>query len=256
MKLFFRRFGAGKPVIILHGLFGLSDNWVTFAKQLGEHYQVFIPDLRNHGLSPHSKVFDFPSMEDDVIGMLEDNHLEDIYLIGHSLGGKTAMFLSLHHPEIVKKLVVVDISLRKSPPNREHQQLLNAMMAVDFNVARSRSDVEKQLSVSVKSPKIRQFLLKNVYWRDRNSLDWRLNLRAINDNLLTIFEGVDVTGSYAGPTLFIRGGMSDYIRKDDADDLKMKFPGAVMNTIANASHWVHADAPGEFYTLVKDFLDR
>jgi pimeloyl-ACP methyl ester carboxylesterase len=256
MKLFFRRFGAGKPVIILHGLFGLSDNWVTFAKQLGEHYQVFIPDLRNHGLSPHSKVFDFPSMEDDVIGMLEDNHLEDIYLIGHSLGGKTAMFLSLHHPEIVKKLVVVDISLRKSPPNREHQQLLNAMMAVDFNVARSRSDVEKQLSVSVKSPKIRQFLLKNVYWRDRNSLDWRLNLRAINDNLLTIFEGVDVTGSYAGPTLFIRGGMSDYIREDDADDLKMKFPGAVMNTIANASHWVHADAPGEFYTLVKDFLDR
>jgi pimeloyl-ACP methyl ester carboxylesterase len=256
MKLFFRRFGAGKPVIILHGLFGLSDNWVTFAKQLGEHCEVFIPDLRNHGLSPHSKVFDFPSMEDDVIEMLEDNHLEDVFLIGHSLGGKTAMFLSLHHPEIVKKLVVVDISLRKSPPDREHQQLLNAMMAVDFSLAKSRSDVERQLAGSIKSPKLRQFLLKNVYWRDRHSLDWRLNLHSINDNLLTIFEGVDVPGSYPGPTLFIRGGKSDYILDSDINDLKMKFPGAEMKAIANASHWVHADAPGEFYSLVKDFLDR
>jgi pimeloyl-ACP methyl ester carboxylesterase len=256
MKLYFRHFGTGRPVVILHGLFGLSDNWVTFGKQLSEHYSVYIPDLRNHGQSPHSKVFDFPSLENDLVDLVEENGLNDIILIGHSLGGKTAMFFTLHHPGLVKKLVVVDISLRKSPPNREHQQLLNAMMAVDFTAASSRSDVEKQLHAMIRSPKLRQFLLKSVYWRDRHSLDWRLNLQAINDNLLSIFEGVDVPGTYPGPTLFIRGGLSDYILSTDLADLKTKFPGAEVNTIVNASHWVHADAPGEFFDLVKLFLDR
>ena len=256
MKLFCRKSGMGQPVIILHGLFGLSDNWVTFGRQISEHYSVYIPDLRNHGQSPHSKVFDFPSLENDLAELIEERELDQPVLIGHSLGGKTAMFFALHHPELVKKLVVVDISLRKSPPNREHQQLLNAMMAVDFNAVKARSDVEKQLQIHVKSQKLRQFLLKNVYWRDRHSLDWRLNLQALNENLLTIFEGVDVPGIYPGPTLFIRGGLSEYILDSDLGDLKLKFPGAEVKTIANASHWVHADAPGEFYDLVKEFLDR
>jgi esterase len=256
MKLFCRHFGKGQPVVILHGLFGLSDNWVTFGRQLGEHYSVFIPDLRNHGQSAHSKVFGFPSMEDDLVELVEENRLDNLFLIGHSLGGKTAMFFTLHHPALVKKLVVVDISLRKSPPGQEHQQLLNAMMSVDFSAAKSRSDVEKQLHVHVNSAKLRQFLLKNVYWRDRHSLDWRLNLGSINENLLSIFEGGDVRGVYPGPTLFIRGGLSGYILDTDLDELKAKFPGAELKTIANASHWVHADAPGEFYGLVKNFLDR
>ncbi len=256
MKLFCRPFGTGKPVVILHGLFGLSDNWVTFGRRLSEHYRVLIPDLRNHGQSPHSKVFDFPSLENDLAELVEEYGLTKIYLIGHSLGGKTAMFFTLHHPELVTKLVVADISLRKSPPNREHQQLLDAMMNVDFTEAASRSDVEKQLQPLVKSLKLRQFLMKNVYWRDRHSLDWRLNLKAINENLLSVFEGVDITGIYNGPVLFIRGGLSEYILDSDIPGLKMKFPGAEMKTIANASHWVHADAPGEFFGLVKNFLDR
>ena len=256
MKLFFRKSGSGQPVVILHGLFGLSDNWVTFARQLGEHYAVYVPDLRNHGQSPHSTVFDFSSLENDITELVEEIGSDRIFLIGHSLGGKTAMFFALHHPEIVRKLVVVDISLRKSPPDSEHQLLLNAMMDVDFSEANSRSDVEKQLQQTVKSQKLRQFLMKNVYWRDRHSLDWRLNLRAINENLMSVFEGVDVSGSYPGPALFIRGGSSEYVRDSDLDDLKMKFPGSELETIANASHWVHADAPGEFYSLVKNFLDR
>ena len=256
MKLFFRKSGSGQPVVILHGLFGLSDNWVTFARQLGEHYAVYVPDLRNHGQSPHSTVFDFSSLENDITELVEEIGSDRIFLIGHSLGGKTAMFFALHHPEIVRKLVIVDISLRKSPPDSEHQLLLNAMMDVDFSEANSRSDVEKQLQQTVKSQKLRQFLMKNVYWRDRHSLDWRLNLRAINENLMSVFEGVDVSGSYPGPALFIRGGLSDYVRDSDLDDLKMKFPGSELETIANASHWVHADAPGEFYSLVKNFLDR
>ena len=256
MKLFYRQFGKGRPVVILHGLFGLSDNWVTFGRQLSEHYAVYIPDLRNHGQSPHSNVFDFPSLENDLLEMVEENGLEHIYLLGHSLGGKTAMFFALHHPELVNKLVVVDISLRKSQPSREHQQLLNAMMSVDLRAAKSRSEVDLQLQTMVKSKKLRQFLLKNVYWRDKNSLDWRLNLKAISDNILSVFEGVDVSGSYPGPALFIRGGLSDYVLDADIDELKMKFPGGEMKTIAMASHWVHADAPGEFSFLVKNFFDR
>ena len=255
MKLFCRVFGTGKPVVILHGLFGLSDNWVTFGRLLGEHFTVYIPDLRNHGQSPHSAVFNFPALEDDLTGLLEEHGLDEISLIGHSLGGKTAMFFAIHHPAIVKKLVVVDISLRKSPPDREHQQLLDAMMAVDFSIAASRTEVDLQLQAKVKSARLRQFLLKNVYWRDRYSMDWRLNLNAINDNLLSVFEGVGDPGSYTGSALFIRGGLSDYIRDSDLPEIKMKFPGAEVKTIANAAHWVHADAPGEFYLLVKDFLD-
>ncbi len=256
MKLFCRKFGTGHPVVILHGLFGLSDNWVNFGRRLSERYAVYIPDLRNHGQSPHSSVFDFPSLENDLVEMFEEYGLTNLFLIGHSLGGKIAMFITLNHPELVKKLIVADISLRKSAPDREHQELLNAMMTIDFSDAKSRSDVEKQMNIKVKSLKLRQFLLKNVYWRDRNSLDWRLNLKAINDNLLSIFEGVNVFGVYDGPAMFIRGGLSDYILDTDIPELKMKFPGAEVKTIANASHWVHADAPGEFYGLVKNFLDR
>jgi pimeloyl-ACP methyl ester carboxylesterase len=181
--------------------------------------------------------------------------LEKIFLVGHSMGGKTAMLFALHHPEIVRKLVVVDISLRKSPPNTEHQQLLDAMLQVDFSAAAARSDVDRQLSERIRSSRLRQFLLKNVYWRDRHTLDWRLNLAAINNNLLSVFEGVDAVGEYPGPALFIRGGLSDYIRDSDLDALKSKFPGMELATVDGASHWVHADAPGEFYTLVKGFLD-
>lgn len=256
MKLFCRRFGTGQPVIILHGLFGMSDNLVSFGRQLSSHYAVSIPDLRNHGQSPHSKVFDFPSLESDLYEMVEENGFEDVMLIGHSLGGKTAMFFTLHHPELVRKLAVVDISLRRSASSVEHQQLLNAMMAVDFSKATSRGDVERQLEMQVKSQKLRQFLMKNVYWRDRHNLDWRLNLNAINENLLSIFEEVDVSGIYPGPALFIRGGLSDYIPDADIPGLLTKFPAAEVNTIENASHWVHADAPGEFYSVMKNFLDR
>jgi len=255
MKLFCRQFGAGKPVVILHGLFGLSDNWVTFGRELGENYSVYIPDLRNHGQSPHSGVFDFPSLENDLAELMDDHGLNEIALIGHSLGGKTAMYFALHHPDRVNRLAIVDISLRKSPPDREHQQLLNAMLDVDFSNAKSRSDVDNQLKTTIKSTRLRQFLMKSVYWRDRHSLDWRLNLKGIDENLLSVFEGVSDSGVYEGPALFIRGGLSDYIRDTDLAELKMKFPGAEVKTIANASHWVHADAPGEFFNMVKSFLD-
>ncbi|MCK9219956.1 MAG: alpha/beta fold hydrolase [Bacteroidales bacterium] len=255
MKLFYRQFGNGESVVLLHGLLGVSDNWVTFARQLGASYSVFVPDLRNHGQSPHSDMFNLASLEDDVMELIDTLGLEEVYIIGHSLGGKIGMFFSLNHPDRVKKLVVVDIGLRKSLASMEHLQLIDAMGQVDFSKAKQRSDVDKQLARSISSLKLRQFLLKNVYWRDRNMLDWRFNLKAINENLLSIFDVDTPTGFYPGPVLFIRGGNSNYILDEDVPEIITKFPGATVRTIVNVSHWVHADAPGEFFTLVKEFLD-
>ena len=256
MKLFCRQFGSGKPMVILHGLFGISDNWVSIARELGEQYTVYAPDLRNHGQSQHSPAFDFAVLEDDLLELTEEYCLEDIVLMGHSLGGKTAMFYALHHPQTIKKLIIVDIGLKKAPVNMEHQMLINAMLDVDFSKVRSRSDVERQLETRVHSQRLRQFLLKSVYWRDKQSLDWRLNLKAINENLLNIFEGADVIGTFNGPVLFIRGGRSEYIKDEDLAGLKIKFPGALVKTIPEAGHWVHADAPGEFLEAVRAFLDQ
>jgi pimeloyl-ACP methyl ester carboxylesterase len=256
MKLFCRQFGSGPPMVILHGLFGTSDNWVSLARKLGEQYAVYVPDLRNHGQSPHSPVFDFAVLEDDLLELTEEYSLKDIVLMGHSLGGKTAMYFALHHPQSIKKLIVVDISLHKAPENTEHQMLIDAMLGVDFSGVSARSDVERQLETRVHSKKLRQFLLKNVYWRDKRTLDWRLNLQAINENLLNIFEGVDVSGQYTGPALFIRGGRSDYIREEDIKELKIKFPGALVKTIPEAGHWVHSDSPGEFLEALRAFLDQ
>ena len=224
MKLFYRQFGSGPPMVILHGLFGISDNWVSIARTLGEWYTVYVPDLRNHGQSPHSEVFDFNALEDDLLELTEEFSLNNFILIGHSLGGKTAMYFALHHPQSIKKLIVVDIGLKKAPVNTEHQMLINAMLGVDFSRAKARSDVDRQLEVAVTSQRLRQFLLKNVYWRDSRTLDWRLNLQVINENLLNIFEGVDIPARYTGPALFIRGGRSGYLREEDLEELKKKIP--------------------------------
>lgn len=254
MKLFFHTYGEGPPLIILHGLFGVSDNWVTTGRKLSEYFRVYIPDLRNHGHSPHSPVFDFPALEDDLLEFIETHELEKPVLMGHSLGGKTAMHFALHQPQMVEKLVVVDISLRKYPHNEEHQKLINAMLEADLSEAHTRGDVEKMLMRTIESRKLRQFVLKNLYWRERGKMGWRLNIKAINENLHAVFEGVTVSGEYGGPSLFIRGGLSKYVSDEDIETIKKKFPGAVVKTIAQATHWVHADAPGEFYEIVSGFL--
>jgi len=254
MKLFFRHFGQGDPLIILHGLFGISDNWVTIGKRLAEDFEVYIPDLRNHGQSLHSPVFTIPALVEDLLDFTEENKLENVVLMGHSLGGLISMQFALEYPHLVKKIIVVDISLRKQHNYDDHFQLINAMLDVDFTGITKRSDVEKQLIQKIGSPRLRNFLLKNLYWRDKKRLDWRLNLNAINNNLPLIYEGTSDDKKFIGPALFIRGGLSDYIRDEDLDDIYEKFPLARISTIPNASHWVHADAPEEFLEIVSRFL--
>jgi pimeloyl-ACP methyl ester carboxylesterase len=254
MKLFFRRMGQGNPVVILHGLLGLSDNWVTFGRQLALDFEVFIPDLRNHGQSPHDPVFNFPVLVKDLFELIEDLDLKKVNLIGHSLGGKIAMLFALQYPYLLDKLVIVDIAVRKYSPNPEHSMLIDAMMRVDFSAARSRPDVDKQLEQTVSSLKLRQFLLKNVYWKDKQTLGWRLNLPVLKESLPSVLEEITPGKRFPNPVLLVRSGLSGYVTDADLHEMIKQFPRTSVKTLANASHWVHADVPGEFYSLVHEFL--
>lgn len=256
MKLFFREFGVGQPVIILHGLFGQSDNWVTVGRRIADQFHVFIPDLRNHGRSPHTSIHSFPAMADDLAAFIEDHKIENPVLIGHSMGGKTAMTYALENPGKVKKLVVIDISPGKYPERVTHTQVISQMLSIDLEKVTTRSEVEKILSSRIADTRVRMFILKNLYYKIHGKLAWRLNLDAINQSMDLLFDSVSSENKYSGPSLFIRGGKSDYVPDVDIPLIKSMFPEAVVKTISGASHWVHADAPEELCSLLSEFLGR
>ena len=254
MQLHFHQKGSGPPLIIIHGLFGVSDNWVTVGRKLASRFQVIMPDLRNHGRSPWSDVFDFPSMEEDVLELMDHLDLPEAIIMGHSLGGRIAVHLALNFPERISKLIVVDISLRKYPPRSEHLELIEAMQQLDLDAIQSRQEAERILEKRIPSRRLRQFLLKNIYHAARERLAWRLNLDVINDSLPALFDTANLNGVYQGPALFVRGGLSDYIRASDIPAIKKQFPRSIVRTIDGASHWVHADKPEEFYEMINTFL--
>lgn len=257
MQLFHRRYGEGQSVIILHGIYGVSDNWVTIGRRIAESYAVYILDQRNHGRSPHSDFFSYPALVEDLDEFIQEQELENPILLGHSMGGKVAMNYALEYPDSVDKLIVVDISPRKYPGRQAHQQILDAMLSIDFNKVKSRAEVDAQLEECVESYRIRQFIMKNLQRVNRDRLGWRINVQAINENLYNVFEGVEGSGRiYEGPTLFVRGGASDYISKEDEDLIYPMFPNTSIRTIEHATHWVHADAPDELCSLFSEFLAK
>lgn len=256
MKLFYRHFGEGQPVIILHGIFGVSDNWVTIARKIAEKFSVYILDLRNHGQSPHSDTFNYVAMMDDLSEFIEEHQLENPIIIGHSMGGKVAMYFALEYPEMVNSLMVIDISMRKYPPRQGHVQMIEAMQAVDFSKVSSREDVEKQLESTITSKPIRLFVMKNLVRVGKTAFKWRLNLQAIYENIDNIFEGVEHFNRFEKPALFVRGGKSDYIRDEDFDKIYRHFPAAEIETIAQASHWIHAEAPDELCAIISEFTGK
>ncbi|MEI8046096.1 MAG: alpha/beta fold hydrolase [Bacteroidota bacterium] len=256
MKLFFREFGQGQPAIILHGLFGQSDNWVTVGRRIADQFHVYIPDQRNHGQSPHTSIHSFPAMADDLAEFIEDHEIENPILIGHSMGGKVAMTYALENPEKVKKLVVVDISPRKYPERITHTQVISQMLNIDLENTATRGEVEKILNLRITDPRVRMFIMKNLYYKIHGKLAWRLNLDAINQSMDLLFDGIRSENQYKGPTLFIRGGKSDYVPDEDITLITSLFPEAVIKTISGASHWVHADAPEELCYLLSEFLER
>jgi len=256
MNLFYREYGSGQPAIILHGLYGQSDNWVTVGRRIADQFHVYIPDQRNHGQSPHTATHSFPAMADDLAQFIEDHEIENPVLIGHSMGGKVAMTYALENPGMVNKLVVIDISPRKYPERLTHTQIIGQMLSIDLEKVTTRTEVEKILETRITDTRVRMFILKNLYYKLHGKLAWRLNLEAINQSIDLIFDGIRNENQYAGPTLFIKGGKSDYILDSDVPLITNLFPEAVIKTISGASHWIHADAPEELCALLSDFLER
>lgn len=257
MDLFFRRYGTegNTPLVILHGLFGISDNWVTFGRRIAdEGFDVIIPDQRNHGHSPHSDNFNYLALTDDLYELIENLDLRNVHLIGHSMGGKVAMRFTLENQLLVSKLLVVDISLKAYGDRPHHRNIIQAMQSVDFEKVNSRYEVEEILAPRVESDRVRQFLMKNLYWKDKTTLAWRINLEGISKNLGEMFDAIETGILFGKPTLFVRGGQSDYILPEDYPKIRANFPRAEIFTIQDASHWVHAEAPEQFYQLASGFL--
>jgi pimeloyl-ACP methyl ester carboxylesterase len=256
MKLFYRHFGEGQPVIILHGLFGISDNWVTIGKRLADKYEVFIPDQRNHGRSPHSDTFNYYALVDDLYEFIEDHRLINPVIMGHSMGGKVAMNFALEHPSKIDRLVVIDMSVREYKARKQHIEIIEALLSVDMSKIKSRAEVERIVSQKIESPRIRQFVMKNLYRINSNTFGWRINIKAIYESLEDIFVGIDSPYTFEKPALFIKGELSDYILDEDYDLIKKYFPNVTFQTIKNASHWVHAEKPDELCELFSGFMEN
>lgn len=254
MKLAFREFGQGQPLIILHGLFGQSDNWNTLAKLFGEQgFRVFCVDQRNHGLSSHSDEWNYDVMAEDLKEFIDEHSLKKPILLGHSMGGKTVMFFECKYPNEAAKIIVADISPRAYEPH--HQEVLTALNSVDFTIIKTRKEAEAKLNEHIKDFGTKQFLLKNIYWKDteNNIMDWRFNLKVINKNYNTIGVAVPEFKSKT-PCLIVKGEKSNYITENDMKDFEARFLNCELKTIADAGHWVHAEKPKEFFEAVINFI--
>jgi esterase len=255
MELFYREYGEGQPMVILHGLLGISDNWVGTARQLAkEGFRVIIPDQRNHGQSPRNPVFNYYALTDDVAEFIEARGLVMPVILGHSMGGKVAMRYTLENPDKVGRLVIIDTSLRTYTRFHHHLKLIEAMLSTDFNRSRSRKEVEASLSEKISDGRMVQFLMKNLYWKEKGFLAWRPNLQVISDHIEDLYGGIFYSTRFENPALFIRGGKSDYVLEEDYAAIYQNFPGAVIKTLENATHWVQADEPEKFYQILLKFL--
>lgn len=252
--LHYQSYGTGLPLIILHGLFGSSDNWYATAQKLAESLKVFTLDARNHGASPHCDVMTYRLMARDVVEFMQRHQLESAVILGHSMGGKTAMVMADEYPDYVQKLVVVDIAPRAYPPR--HLELLSAIEKLDLQTYTNRKELDQALKPAIPNPAIRQFLLKNVKRNAADEFFWQLNLPALRENYDNLNATTLPDPPVTIPTCFIRGGKSDYILPEDEDLVHAHFTSATMETIPNATHWVHAEAPDEFVKMVSEFLLR
>jgi len=252
MKLFYRIDGLGPPLIILHGLFGSADNWATIAKKLIAKHKVYLVDLRNHGMSPHSDEFNYASMVEDLYLFIKQHDIIRPDILGHSMGGKVAMFFAIKYPSQLNKLIVVDIGPKQYPIH--HDVILEGLKDLDLEELKSRKDADTQLAEYVDIEGIRQFLLKNLK-RTTNGFEWKMNLAVIYDQVANVGEGLSTDDNFNRDTIFIRGSKSNYILDEDLAGIKNHFPNSSLETIADASHWVHAEQPAALIKAIEKFLD-
>jgi len=252
MKLNYKQFGQGEPIIILHGLFGTLDNWQTIAKKLAENYMVFIIDQRNHGKSPHSDAFSYKILAEDLKAFMLEQHMYEATIIGHSMGGKVAMRFALDYPDMVTKLVVVDIAPKQYSGG--HQVIFDAMFGLDLEKLTDRQSIDEALKASIPEDSIRLFLMKNLARQKDGGYRWKMNLPVLYKEYQEILSAIEAEDAYDDEVLFIRGGRSRYIKDEDVLEIQEIFPLMRLETISNAGHWLHAEAPKMFIKIVKDFI--
>ena len=245
--------GNNQVFVILHGFLGMSDNWKTHGKQLSENgFEVHLIDQRNHGSSFWDDEFNYQVMVDDLKHYCEAYQLSNIILLGHSMGGKTAMLFAVQHPESVSKLIVADISPRFYPVH--HQTILEGLNALNFDVIKTRGEADTVLNNYIPDFGTRQFLLKNVYWKEKGKLALRVNLRVLTENISEVGEALPGYAQFKKDTLFLRGDRSEYISIEDETLIKAHFPKAQIVTIKNAGHWLHAENPKDFFEALIHFV--
>ncbi|HEX8577096.1 MAG TPA: alpha/beta fold hydrolase [Flavobacterium sp.] len=245
--------GQGKPLLILHGFLGMSDNWKTLGNQFAAAgYQVHLLDLRNHGRSFHSDEFTYEVMVQDILEYCNANNLDQIILLGHSMGGKVAMFFATAYPYKVEKLIIADIAPKYYLPH--HQDILAGLSAVDFSQKPDRSAVEDILKAHVPDPGTRQFLMKSLYWAQPEQLAFRFNLAVFLKDTESIGTALPESAIFKKPVLFLKGENSNYIMEEDTHAIQHHFPVSAIVTIANAGHWLHAENPKDFYQATISFL--
>jgi pimeloyl-ACP methyl ester carboxylesterase len=264
MKLFYRKYGNGPPLIILHGLYGSSDNWVTIAKKLTDSFTVYLPDQRNHGQSPHSQIHDYNSMRDDLFELAGNLNLKKFFLAGHSMGGKTAISFALKWPEMLNGLMIADISPFTNETGRQsiysqHFTILNAILSFDLHRISTRREAGNVLLEKIPSEKVRELILKNLQRTADNNFEWKLNAPSLLKNLDKIMEGVERQTDYSQqitgfPVIFLKGGDSDYIPTVDFRDIRNVFPAAEIIEIPGAGHWIHVDKPDEVVKYIRRLL--
>ena len=254
MQLHFKSNGSGDPLIILHGVFGMLDNWRSFAKKLESSFTVYSMDLRNHGRSPHDDEMSYPVMAEDVRKTMEGNGMtHGAYVLGHSMGGKVAMQLALKHPDLIKALIVVDIAPIEY--GESHEKIINALKELSLSSIHSRNAVTGLLSQSIEDPAIVAFLMKNLTRNTDGTFRWKMNLPAIAEHYQSLLLAPDrKTEIFSGPTLFIRGAQSSYVPVGIDAYIRTQFPQARVITIEEAGHWVHADQPDELMNHIMHFL--
>jgi pimeloyl-ACP methyl ester carboxylesterase len=252
MQLFFRETGKGEPLIILHGVFGSSDNWLTIAKILGENFRVILLDQRNHGQSPQSENHNYQAMADDLLEFLDTHQIQKANIIGHSMGGKTAMQFAVQHPERVKKMIVVDIAPKQYLVH--HGKILRGLNAIDLATLPTRQEADRILAEYEPDSSTRQFLLKNLYRTENSKFAWRMNLPTLTREIGNVVAPLQSNQPVMVNTLFMKGAKSWYITTEDEAKIKDIFPLATFVSIPDAGHWIQAEQPEKFVEATRSFL--
>ncbi len=261
MKLFFREYGRGEPLIIVHGLFGMSDNWISVAKKLAVDFKVYLPDMRNHGKSPHSSVHTYDAMSDDLFEFIEDMKIKKATFIGHSMGGKTVLQFAEKHFERVKKIIVLDISPVKYIPTREffknalnHKLLLEKFKKINLETFKTRAELSEFLIARLKDPFLVQLILKNII-KENKTFFWKINIDVLYKHLDEMRSEIKLSEKTQNiETLFIFGGNSPYFRKEDETILKNHFAKIDLKFIPDAGHLLHIEKEQQLINELNRFL--